>query len=77
MRVIHMDLKSSNILLRDMQRFKSSSDSTASNTEASSAGASKYTGSYQAKISDVGLSKILPMSHEYLQSMEAGGTWSW
>ena len=77
MRVIHMDLKSSNILLRDMQRFKSSSESTASNTEDSSAGASKYTGSYQAKISDVGLSKILPMSHEYLQSMEAGGTWSW
>ena len=79
MRVIHLDLKSSNILLRDMQRFKSSSDSadSLSKTDSSGSKARQYTGVYQAKISDVGLSKILPVSREYLSSMEAGGTWNW
>ena len=61
MRVIHMDLKSSNILLREAQRSNSGS----------------YTGSYLAKVSDVGLSKILPTSREYLSSAETGGTWNW
>ena len=60
-RVIHLDLKSSNILLRDSYR-------KIGNT---------YHGMYQAKISDVGLSKILPMSREYLTSLQAGGTWNW
>jgi len=61
-RVIHLDLKSSNILLRDAER---------------KAGRRGYDGMYQAKISDVGLSKILPMSCEYLSSLQAGGTWNW
>ena len=86
-RVVHLDLKSSNILLRESKREPPAASPTrpaggaASETGAPcvspSRSRSRYTGSYLAKVSDVGLSKILPTSHEYLTSMQAGGTWSW
>lgn len=56
-RVVHLDLKSSNILLR--------------NPEGGVGG-----GPSGAKLTDVGLSKILPISREYIAST-AGGTWHW
>jgi serine/threonine-protein kinase RIO1 len=62
-RVIHMDLKSSNILLEKRQRMSSTG--------------SEYSGSYHAKISDVGLSRFLPVSREYLSDGSQGGTWNW
>jgi serine/threonine protein kinase len=51
-RVVHLDLKSSNILL---------------------------TGDVEprAKVSDVGLSKIMPTSQDYLASGGGVGTWHW
>ncbi|MCP3976772.1 MAG: protein kinase, partial [bacterium] len=83
-RVVHLDLKSSNILLRESKREPPAASPTrpaggaASETGAPcvsrSRSRSRYTGSYLAKVSDVGLSKILPTSHEYLTSMQAGGT---
>mmetsp|Transcript_2877 Transcript_2877/g.8563 ORF Transcript_2877/g.8563 Transcript_2877/m.8563 type:complete len:867 (+) Transcript_2877:336-2936(+) len=99
-RVVHLDLKSSNILLRESKREPPAASATRparpAGGAASESGApcvspsrspspsrsrsrsrSRYTGSYLAKVSDVGLSKILPTSHEYLTSMQAGGTWSW
>lgn len=56
-RVVHLDLKSSNILLR--------------NSNGGVGG-----GPSGAKLTDVGLSKILPISREYIAST-AGGTWHW
>ena len=81
-RVIHLDLKSSNILLRESKREPPRAPSPRSARAVSESGTqpvsqSRYTGSYQAKVSDVGLSKILPTSQEYLTSMQAGGTWNW
>jgi hypothetical protein len=63
-RVIHLDLKSSNILLRESRGFDRSIPSG-------------YSVTHRAKISDVGLSKMLPISHEYIAPFEAGGTWNW
>lgn len=51
-RVVHMDLKSNNILLNGDAEPK-------------------------AKISDVGLARILPTSQEYLASSGNQGTWNW
>lgn len=62
-RVVHLDLKSSNILLEK--------------GHCTSAVGSGYTGSYHAKIADVGLSKFLPVSREYLNTTSKGGTWNW
>ena len=64
-RVIHLDLKSSNILLK-----------SAANSRWSPEKEGRYRVTHSAKISDVGLSKFLPVSHEY-RSAEAGGTWNW
>lgn len=60
-RVIHLDLKSSNILLRTVHRRP----------------VKNYDGTHQAKLSDVGLSKMLPQSREYLSSLDGAGTWNW
>jgi serine/threonine protein kinase len=88
-RVIHLDLKSSNILLRESTRESLHVESAGpspspgagsglGSNPASGPGSSPlYRGRYHAKVSDVGLSKILPTSHEYLTSMEGGGTWNW
>ena len=75
-RVIHFDIKSSNILLRESKR-EPPSPRPVSRSGALAVCQSRYTGSYQAKVSDVGLSKFLPASHDYLTSMRAGGTWGW
>ena len=32
---------------------------------------------YQAKVSDVGLARILPDSREYISSLGGAGTWNW
>jgi serine/threonine protein kinase len=47
-RVVHLDLKSSNILLKDPP--------------------GQHPAKYTAKIGDVGLSRIIPVSNEYLSS---------
>lgn len=67
-RVIHLDLKSSNILLRESRRSESSYETHT---------AKGYDVVYRAKISDVGLSRMVPMSHEYIAALEATGTWNW
>jgi len=67
-RVIHLDLKSSNILLRESRRSESSYETHT---------AESYDVVYRAKISDVGLSRMVPMSHEYIAALEATGTWNW
>jgi serine/threonine protein kinase len=73
-RVIHLDLKSSNILLRwcggpDESKGTSSSQGTLE-SEVSSC-------KYQAKVSDVGLARIVPESREYISSLGGAGTWNW
>ena len=65
-RVIHLDLKSSNILLRECHKI-----------DGVSTVPSGYEVTHRAKISDVGLSKMLPLSHEYIKDLESGGTWNW
>jgi len=76
-RVIHLDLKSSNILLRESLKRESAGPSPGSSPGSGPGSSPLYRGRYHAKVSDVGLSKILPTSHEYLTSMEGGGTWNW
>ena len=61
-RVIHLDLKSSNILLK-CQGVETGSEGEII--------------TYNAKIADVGLAKMLPPSREYLASVDGGGTWNW
>ena len=73
-RVIHLDLKSSNILLRwtggpDESKDAPSSQGTLE-PEVSSC-------KYQAKVSDVGLARIVPESREYISSLGGAGTWNW
>jgi serine/threonine protein kinase len=65
-RVIHLDLKSSNILL--------SNRATVEFPEQLPDG---YSVTHRAKISDVGLSKMLPFSREYIADLDVGGTWNW
>lgn len=65
-RIIHLDLKSSNILLRKSCVV----DWSPTIPEG-------YIVNFRAKISDVGLSKILPLTHEYISSTKVGGTWNW
>ena len=65
-RVIHLDLKSSNILLRESQTYDGSSTIPLA-----------YKVTHRAKISDVGLSKMLPTSREYVKDLQASGTWNW
>jgi len=66
-RVIHFDLKSSNILLQEasqLGRHEQMPDG--------------YTINYRAKVGDVGLSHFLPASQDYLNSIESSkGTWNW
>jgi len=66
LRVVHLDLKSSNVLLREC-------------TDIQGLGQVQglYSMTHRAKISDVGLSKMLPLSHEYIVSSNIGGTWNW
>jgi len=73
-RVIHLDLKSSNILLRWCGGPEECKD-TSSNlgTRESEVSSCKY----QAKVSDVGLARILPDSREYISSLGGAGTWNW
>jgi len=65
-RIIHLDLKSSNILLR-----KSCDPDWCSQVPQG------YEVNFRAKISDVGLSRMLPVSREYISSTNLGGTWNW
>lgn len=65
-RVIHLDLKSSNILLRESHTV-----------EGVSCPPGGYEVTHRAKISDVGLSKLLPLSREYIDDLQSGGTWNW
>jgi len=65
-RVIHFDLKSSNILLRESRAVDWCSEVPQG-----------YEVNFRAKISDVGLSRMLPISREYISSTKVGGTWNW
>jgi hypothetical protein len=65
-RVIHLDLKSSNILLRETHTY-----------DGCSTPPSEYSVTHRGKISDVGLSKMLPTSHEYIKDLQTSGTWNW
>ena len=66
-RVIHFDLKSSNILLQEasqLGRHEHMPDG--------------YAIKFRAKVGDVGLSHFLPASQDYLNSIESSkGTWNW
>jgi len=79
-RIIHLDLKSSNILLRwngrnTQNNMNSSSNSNNSTPNDSSVPTSEAP--FEAKVGDVGLSRMLPVSHEYLADYRGGGTWNW
>lgn len=65
-RIIHLDLKSSNILLR-----------TSCALDWCPHVPDGYEINFRAKISDVGLSRMLPISREYISSTTLGGTWNW
>lgn len=66
LRVVHLDLKSSNVLLRECSDIQGLGQVQG-----------LYNMTHRAKISDVGLSKMLPLSHEYIVSSNIGGTWNW
>jgi len=75
-RIIHLDLKSSNVLLRRAGRDSDPSPFGSSDSPPEPCG-SGFAAPFQAKIGDVGLSKILPVSREYIACLEGGGTWNW
>jgi len=76
-RVIHLDLKSSNILLRWSGGPDESNGSDAASTNHGMQEHSVHLNRYQAKVSDVGLARILPDSREYISSLGGAGTWNW
>lgn len=72
-RVIHLDLKSSNILLRWNGHGEFDKDDPSNGVDQSELPQSPF----RAKVSDVGLARILPDTKEYILSLDGGGTWNW